>query len=425
MCGIVGIISSKVLDITHQNQFKKLLVMDQIRGKDSVGIISQQHAGIQFEKNVIDPVSFLEHRRVTPLLTGAKALVGHNRAATRGGVSVNNAHPFQHGAITLVHNGTLRSNAVTQPWFQVDSESIAYALSLKEPSQAHEVLASLEGAFALIWFDSRDQSWNVAKNDERPLHAVKNTDDTCYWFSSDAGILYAGIHEDMEIVPSQHIFKMPVNQHWKITTTGLGLEAKLVKEVTPFEPKKFYTPKTTALTTVGNTNNHGGGKQNQVSTTTNNTGRYSSYERAQDLFLRAIGKAGWYECEVDKISKSVLGKASITAWVNDDPFCQVQVYNAIVGDLSVGDTIKVWLSTIFIDSYNNRKAIKDNQLDQLTLTSGQWERVPPKEKEPVLCSGCSGIFVEDECTLTTEGDYICKGCMNDPIIREYFKEQLQ
>ena len=38
---------------------------------------------------------------------GYRAVVGHNRSATRGGITTETAHQFQEGPITIVHNGTL------------------------------------------------------------------------------------------------------------------------------------------------------------------------------------------------------------------------------------------------------------------------------------------------------------------------------
>lgn len=443
MCGIVGLISTKVLDTTHQNQFKKLLVMDQIRGKDSVGIISQQYAGIAYEKSVIDPVSFLEHRRVTPLLTGAKALVGHNRAATRGGVSVNNAHPFQHGAITLVHNGTLRSNAVTTPHFTVDSESIAYALSLKEPDEAQSVLESLEGAFALIWHDARDNSWNVAKNDERPLHYMSTIDKSLYWFSSEAGILYASCAEDMvNLDAKKHISKFPDNQLWKIKP-DVAAPLTLALEVATFTPKKWSTflltaPKHTSHTGSGNKSKGYKGKDTTTHTQHTTTKPINgtvvkelpkskatgAYGRALELFQKHFGVPRWVPLEIDTIGGNRAGVCSVHGWLEDEPFSKVVIHNVPFKELSVGDPIEVFISTFYQDAYGNERAILKGDMSAATLTAVDWRKHTSADTDPVICSNCSGVFLESECKALADGGHVCNKCLDDKFVLDYFRDQI-
>ena len=62
-------------------------------------------------KNAVDGYSFVncsEYHSIASHMAKFKYMVGHNRAATMGGIDTETAHPFQEGAITLVHNGTLR-----------------------------------------------------------------------------------------------------------------------------------------------------------------------------------------------------------------------------------------------------------------------------------------------------------------------------
>jgi predicted glutamine amidotransferase len=440
MCGIVGLISTKILDTTHVNQFKKLLVMDQIRGKDSVGIISQQYAGVTYEKSVIDPVSFLEHRRVTPLLTGAKALIGHNRAATRGGISSNNAHPFNHGAITLVHNGTLRSNAVVTPHFTVDSESICYALSQKEPWEAQQVIESLEGAFALIWHDARDNSWNVAKNDERPLHYMNTIDKSLYWFSSEAGILYASTEQDMaNLDPKKHIHMFPDNELWKIKPDAVT-PLVLALEVATFTPKKRF-PITlgqgTALATshTGSGSSKGkikkGAHTNTGHTTTNvkdfpksKTGVTGAFPRALEAFQKHFGMPRWAELEVDTIGGNRAGMVMVSGWLASEPYSKVVIHNVPHGEVSVGDPIEVFISTLYHDSYGNARAIAISDMSSATLTATDWRKHTASSTDPVVCVNCSGVFLESECKPLNDGGHVCNACLDDKFVSDYFRDQL-
>lgn len=406
MCGLVGIISSLPLTAAHVTQFKKLLILDQIRGKDSVGIISEKPTGIEYEKSVIDPVSFLEHRRVGPLLTGARALVGHNRAATKGGVSTNNAHPFHHGGVTLVHNGTLTTNAVTTPYFTVDSESICYALSQVEPENAKDVLEKLEGAYALIWYDERDSSWNIAKNDERPLHWMRSESGNTYWVSSEAGILYAATSLDMDIQPDKHIFKVPNDRIHKITIDKAALNVEVVN----FQPKKpKYTP--IQYTT--------GGKQTGTNSTT--TSRRAVSDPQED-FKTYIGSPGWYPVEIDKIIPSQNpSNQHLHGWVDCEPYCKVIIWNADK-TIKMGDTLEVELKSLYLGQYDNHHAKQNPAMATLTGTRYRKAFAPKKESPHIeQCTCCGGVFdVSTELALLSDGEYICRSCYgSDPTFQAY------
>lgn len=386
--------------------------MDQVRGKDSVGIIAVDDKYVSWEKSVIDPVSFLEHRRVSPLLLTAHSLIGHNRAATRGGVTINNAHPFNHGDITLVHNGTLFENAVKTPHFTVDSESIAYALSLVEPNQAKGVIESLDGAYALIWYDARDKSFNICRNEERLLHYMVNEGFTQMYLSSEAGILYAAANEAFTINPKEHIHELPVGVIWKIKTTP----KELVREVTPFTPKK-HTVSTGGGISIGRstTTNH---------TTSRRTSAKSYYERGIDAFLKHFGVARWVKVEVDEVlGHEASSVRTIHAWMVDSPYAKV-IINGVSKDSvpAVGSIVEAWVSTLYEDSFYNKQAMKANQMSMVTLTSTAYRKI---DDDPVVCANCSGVFTKDEVTYFPDHkDNVCRSCLKDSYIKAYYAGEI-
>ena len=165
MCGIVGFITteSKKGEQERSKFLKQALVIDTLRGDDSTGVFMVGHTpefddgtpywykqlgtGAEF----VDSKEYWEHCYD---VSSYRAAVGHNRAATVGGVDVDNAHPFQEGPITLVHNGTLISTQglpnplAGLPDVSVDSHAICHNLA-KHPVET--VVAKLHGAFALVW----------------------------------------------------------------------------------------------------------------------------------------------------------------------------------------------------------------------------------------------------------------------------------
>jgi hypothetical protein len=83
--------------------------------------------------------------------------------------------------VTMMHNGTLTSqNTLDQAYkFGTDSECIAWNLSQVEPENAGDVISKIDGAFALVWYDERDQSLNFIRNNERTLYLSVDNADKC------------------------------------------------------------------------------------------------------------------------------------------------------------------------------------------------------------------------------------------------------
>jgi hypothetical protein len=176
---------------------EQALFVGTLRGRDGTGMfavpkqagkaddaLEDQTAG--WAKGTAIGPSFIKDKVAQPILesmSGYMAVIGHNRSATLGSVSVENTHPFVDGPITLVHNGTLAGHSElpgdgSEREFDVDSHAIAHALA---NDTVDNVISQLDGAFALVWHDSRDASVNIIRNYRRPLHfGVTYGNDTVY-----------------------------------------------------------------------------------------------------------------------------------------------------------------------------------------------------------------------------------------------------
>lgn len=173
MCGLVGLIQKDNKNYNLKRKtFELMLFLDTVRGDDGTGIFYANNFTDSPEvfKKAYPAPEFMQLDRFKKAMYHIEKhqyTIGHNRAATAGGISHDTSHPFVEEHITLVHNGTLKDE-VGLPNRKVDSNAIAAGLAKAEKIQ--DILEDLNGAYALIWHDSKDECLYIAKNDERPLH---------------------------------------------------------------------------------------------------------------------------------------------------------------------------------------------------------------------------------------------------------------
>ena len=246
MCGLVGflITDSKcpLAEVNrYQKYFSKALYIDTLRGADSTGVarIDNDWVAATYKK-AMPGYDFLEHGIAQEFMTGGatylSSMLGHNRAATAGAVNAVNAHPFTHGDVTLMHNGTLDTDYGVGNKFAVDSENICYTLSkCTDDASRKTLLEALEGAFALVWYDEGTRTVNFARNEKRPLHFQE----------TDHGWLYASEAWMIEGASSEQ-FSLPLKKKGSIKAlptgdwTSISLDTGEIRTV-PFVPDDGYS----------------------------------------------------------------------------------------------------------------------------------------------------------------------------------------
>ncbi len=252
MCGLVGVagnISAKLITL-----FDNMLKSDEIRGKHSTGVTRvvtkvNQPSEVSYTKLAL-PMSMFQfmpmYSAITKYDVNLTILAGHNRHATKG-ASDNHAyaHPFQHGHINLMHNGSLTTHhSLTKETFVVDSEAICKAF---EVQGAAAVIPQLLGAFALVWFDEQEQTLNFVRNNERTLAlAINKKTNTIAWASEsdmlkwlmDRSVLTATPHDYDEIV------ELPVGEVWTfpVRSSAVDVEKCIKTKVTIREPYVYRAP---------------------------------------------------------------------------------------------------------------------------------------------------------------------------------------
>jgi predicted glutamine amidotransferase len=309
MCGIVGVAGK--IGANEDKVFKNLLYMDELRGPHSTGVaaVAAVSGTATHYKRAIGASDFLASKRGSAIIQQSnRVLIGHNRYKTAGSISHANAHPFEHGDVLGVHNGTLSKQSLLpdHTHFEVDSDNIFHALN--EAEDVSEVSSKLEGAYALVWWDKRDKSLNFLRNPERTLYiAKKKNSETIFW-ASEKFMLMAAM--DRNNIVWEEIQPLPVHTHLKFVLdsnsnlASFEIPKPAMKEV-PFveKPKTLVTGRgwTTKSTTQSGTGNQGSTvkKQPALSRASNDSGVSSHLCVKPKVFLEDHGLT--YSSSVDFI----------------------------------------------------------------------------------------------------------------------------
>ncbi len=197
MCGLAGVFGN-ICNI-DQTAFKQLLILASLRGPHSTGVgILKASGKADFCKLAVNPYEFLAYEDAKKNTVSAwmdagwatnQAVMGHGRWATVGNVVDDNAHPFQHDHITLMHNGGIHNHKFLEgrdKSFEVDSESAAYYLA-KKGLQA--LLSDARGDYAFTWIDTKANTFNLVRNDARPIWIAENKHRNTWYYSSEPEML--------------------------------------------------------------------------------------------------------------------------------------------------------------------------------------------------------------------------------------------
>lgn len=175
--------------------------------------------------------------------------LGHNRSKTVGEVSRKNAHPFMFDDILGAHNGTIdymnKGRLERGVDFKTDSEAIFNNIQVHGIADTIGKIEESE-AYALAWYDRRDNTLNFTRNKHRPLvYCTVNKGKTIFW-ASTYEILTAAIgSEGME--PDDKVWLVTADEHWswvipEFSTTAFGepKRDKLKNFVTTYKNNNSY-----------------------------------------------------------------------------------------------------------------------------------------------------------------------------------------
>jgi hypothetical protein len=260
MCGLVGVVCKRPNGFSreHQDIFSTLLFVDTMRGRDSTGIFVVNNEGdVYVAKDEGMAPGFMESKEYETAMTKAwnrgSAMIGHNRAATRGVVNDANAHPFNvENNIILVHNGTMRSDHKKHADVEVDSHAIAHLIH--EKPSVSEALSSFYGAYALIWYDIAKGELNFIRNDERPLFWME-LDDAWVWSSEKCMLEFAAARTGAKVKTPPTSLSVDTLQKFTLKGKGWSVSDEKVEVKKP--PVVSYNNNTNNFMGNGNGRNYG------------------------------------------------------------------------------------------------------------------------------------------------------------------------
>lgn len=199
MCGLAGMAGPDIV-MADLDFLQELSYVSGLRGQDGTGIIqgeTNKKNGINFEveKSWMPVNTFMRHHRNSK--NGNRHLFNsvmdnfflvHVRAATRGGLTTDNAHPFEFKSLIGMHNGTLRDASYTHA-HKTDSEMM---FSEMDREGIIPTLSSLhkDSAWAVTILDKTDGNIIMGRNVHRPLCIAANKNRSVVYWASEAGFLH-------------------------------------------------------------------------------------------------------------------------------------------------------------------------------------------------------------------------------------------
>ena len=237
MCGLSGVYSPTALTIGEVDKLTRLVFLSHYRGSDSTGFfgLTEPRAGVGVKVNMwkdkVHPLDFIAYQWDEMLKTMFKdgapnALAFHTRAATKGDISKENAHPFKVGSITGEHNGTFNTGLKYEKDFKTDSEALFKEIDeIGLPAFVKKDKAF--GAMALVFYNSKDKTLNFYRNTQRPLHFLASG--RCLYWASEARDLINALNiigpvidldvTDSKDIEERKIFSLPPETQLSIDIT--------------------------------------------------------------------------------------------------------------------------------------------------------------------------------------------------------------
>lgn len=173
MCGICAVFSDS-WSPQETKIFESLLLVSVTRGEHSTGLLRVDTNGKYTTYKTLDesPVMLYSDDTADEIIRENKkavGLIGHCRHATKGQVTLDNAHPFDTKNVVGVHNGTILQSFSNSDKYGTDSEALYNLISERGLESALSEVAYPSSAYALLYYDKKQKRIVHTRNSQRPL----------------------------------------------------------------------------------------------------------------------------------------------------------------------------------------------------------------------------------------------------------------
>lgn len=229
MCGLAGWWGLTLPDKGQQEELlRHLLRKAQVRGMDSFGVAFARGNRMRVHRG-LGPVSQWLSKDRARVVRAARSsvVIGHTRAASRGAVTMANAHPFVVGGYVGAHNGTVLNSSSLMvaaryvPRGETDSEeSLAWLVT---EGLGVEAFRHLQGMFAMT-IASIDASELVIAVDARTPFAIARVGEAVVWHSLavalETSLAAVGLQATVEEVRGR-ILRLPTGKVEELTPPSM------------------------------------------------------------------------------------------------------------------------------------------------------------------------------------------------------------
>lgn len=420
MCGHVGVAGR--LTKKEEDVLKQLLIVDSLRGTDSTGVaVIPCYTGVKVVKELGNPYELLDRKSFDKALTGMnRAIIGHNRYATVGGVDKNTAHPFEFETLVGAHNGTLTNKWVfdNHTDFAVDSEALYNQIN---KTGLKDAVGRAMGAWCLVWWDKVEESLNFLRNKERPLWIVRTTDSKTIFWASELWMLEGVLarnniaFEDPHFLDQDSHLSIGINSKGEmdkpratVITGSNGFVKYTNMKHLPFDPPKKEEE-----------------KNKEVVPLVTKTAPAADYKGSGHVKLEIVSHSvDKYESRFFHCMDWNFPETDLRLYFTRLPFSPDDaVGGTILGVVNPNKTLvkgveyyKVIPSSVNWDDLEHDEPVKEAYDHKNNV-------IDPSEfdKKYGECAWCSGVVSHKEKhVLTTEGQSLCKDCCEDKELSKFF-----